>query len=377
MESSDRHSVNADPAPRKERGTSGTGGCIHTAKMAFSVTLDFVRFMGESRPSNHRYLFPLSGAFGRALRDPLTKTMSRAVSCALSEISMGNWMTSISSNSRKRRKLIVYIILGLIVFVPVIQVYTARNYLDPNEPYFSGNFAVENPKSVETLTIVSYNIWFGEKIDQSVFELKEIDSQNELDIVLLQEMDEVGTERIARELKMNYVYFPAAIEPTYDKNFGNAILSRWPIIDSQKLILPHKSFSNRMNRIATRATIQIPGDIILVYSLHTESVFSLPRYRKEQYTVVLDDVNLEDEHVIVGGDFNSFSQSTVEELEDSFRQAGFVRASIDSGNSVVKFGIELTTDHIFAKGFIVEETGKLTGATASDHLPIWVTLIPK
>jgi endonuclease/exonuclease/phosphatase family metal-dependent hydrolase len=274
-------------------------------------------------------------------------------------------------------KIVVYAILGLIVLVPAIQAYTARNYLDPDDPYFSGNFAVENPKSGETLTIVSYNIWFGEDIDQALFEIVEIDSQNKLDIVLLQEMDEVGTERIARELKMNYVYFPAAIEPTYDKNFGNAILSRWPIIDSQKLILPHKSFSNRMNRIATRATIEIAGDNILVYSLHTESIFSLPRYRKEQYTTVLDDINLEDKHVIIGGDFNSFTQAAVKELEDTFIQSGFVRASKDTGSSVVKFGIELSSDHIFTKGFIVEKAGKLEGATASDHLPIWVTLIPK
>ena len=286
-------------------------------------------------------------------------------------------MKSINFSNRKRTRLLAFGILGLVVLLLAIQAYTARNYLDPNDPYFSGNFATGNPKIVKALTIVSYNIWFGEEIDQALSEMKEINSQNELDIVLLQEMDEVGTEQMARELKMNYVYFPAAIEPTYDKNFGNAILSRWPIIDSQKLILPHKSFSNRMNRIATGATIRIPGDNILVYSLHTESVFSLSRYRKEQYTAVLDDVNPDAKLVIVGGDFNSFTKATVEELEDVYKQAGFVRASKDSGSTVVKYGIELSSDHIFAKGFVVEETGKLIGATASDHLPIWVTLIPK
>jgi endonuclease/exonuclease/phosphatase (EEP) superfamily protein YafD len=34
------------------------------------------------------------------------------------------------------------------------------------------------------------------------------------------------------------------------------------------------------------------------------------------------------------------------------------------------------TDHIFTKGFVVIEAETLPGATASDHLPIWVTLIP-
>jgi endonuclease/exonuclease/phosphatase (EEP) superfamily protein YafD len=34
----------------------------------------------------------------------------------------------------------------------------------------------------------------------------------------------------------------------------------------------------------------------------------------------------------------------------------------------------VSSDHIFAKGFVVDETGTLAAATASDHLPIWVTL---
>jgi endonuclease/exonuclease/phosphatase family metal-dependent hydrolase len=265
----------------------------------------------------------------------------------------------------------------LVVLPPAIQAYTAINYPDRNYPYYSGTYAAESPNSVETLTVVSYNIGFARNIDQAVLEIKDIKSQKELDIILLQEMDEVGTEQIARKLQMNYIYFPAAIEPTYDKNFGNAILSRWPITNPQKLILPHKSFSNRMNRIATRATVRIPGIDILVYSIHTESVFTLPQYRKDQHKVVIDNIDLEARLVIVGGDFNSYTETAVEELEEDYKQAGFRRASEGSGPTVVKYGIEMSVDHIFTKGFIVEEAEELAGATASDHLPIWVTLMPK
>ena len=233
---------------------------------------------------------------------------------------------------------------------------------------------METPKPVETLTVLTYNIWFAENIDQAISEIKEIRSQKELDILLLQEMDETSTEQIARELQLNYVYFPAAIEPTYDKNFGNAILSRWPIVHSQKLILPHTSLSNRMNRIATRATLSIHGADILVYSTHTESIFSLPRFRKDQYTAVLDDIRPEDKFVIVGGDFNTFTEAAIEAIEEAYRQAGFIRASEESGYTIVKYGMELSPDHIFAKGFVLEEVGKLEGATASDHFPIWVIL---
>lgn len=285
-------------------------------------------------------------------------------------------MKPINFGNHKRIGFIAFVILGVIL-LSAIHAYTAKNYMDPNDPYYSQNYALENPKPVEALTIISYNIWFGEDIDQALLEIKEIKSQKEVDIILLQEMDEVGTEQMARELQMNYIYFPAAIEPTYDKNFGNAILSRWPIINPKKLILPHKSFSNRMNRIATRATIRIPGADIFVYSIHTESVFTFPRFREDQYTAILADIDPEAKLVIVGGDFNSFTKAAVEALEKEYRQVGLMRVSERGGYTFIKYGIEMFSDHIFAKGFIFKEAGKMARATASDHLPIWVTLMPK
>lgn len=253
------------------------------------------------------------------------------------------------------------------------QAYTAKNYPDPDQPFYSGEYAADPPKTVEALTVVSYNIWFGLNTEQALLELKAIHSQKELDIILLQEVDEVGVEQIARGLRMNYVYYPAAVEPTYDKNFGNAVLSRWPILDSHKLILPHKSFSNRMNRTATSATIRAHGTNILAYSTHTESIFTLPQFREDQYRAILEDLGHEDK-IIIGGDFNSFTKSGVKEIENAYAQAGFTRASMGSGHTVIKYGVEVTTDHIFTKGFVVEKAGTLAGAAASDHLPIWVTL---
>ena len=285
-------------------------------------------------------------------------------------------MQPINFRNRKRIRLAAFVFLGVIIWL-VMQAYTAENHIDPNDPSYSQNYAPENPIPIEELTIISYNIWFGEDIGQALSEIKEIKSQKEVDVILLQEMDEVGIEQMARELQMNYVYFPAAIEPTYDKNFGNAILSRWPIIHSKKLILPHKSFSNRMNRIATRATIRVPDGDILVYSVHTESVFTLPRFREDQYRSILDDIEPEARLVIVGGDFNSFTKADVEKLEKEYQQAGLIRVSEGSGYTFIKFGIEMSSDHIFAKGFVHNETGKMAEATASDHLPIWVTLLPK
>jgi endonuclease/exonuclease/phosphatase (EEP) superfamily protein YafD len=105
-----------------------------------------------------------------------------------------------------------------------------------------------------------------------------------------------------------------------------------------------------MNRIATKATIRIQGDDILVYSVHTESIFTLPRFRKDQYTAILDDIGPEDQLVIIGGDFNTFTEEAVKEIEEAYGQAGLLRVSEGSGHTIVKYGIEISSDHIFSKG---------------------------
>lgn len=77
----------------------------------------------------------------------------------------------------------------------------------------------------------------------------------------------------------------------------------------------------------------------------------------------------------LGGDFNSFTQADAEQIEEIYEQAGFIRASEASGNTIVKHGVGFPSDHIFAKGLVVKEAGKLEKAAASEHLPIWVTLV--
>jgi hypothetical protein len=123
------------------------------------------------------------------------------------------------------------------------------NYNDESEPVFIGSFAETPPDFSEDLTVISSNTHFVENIGLAIEELGEIPN---IDILLLQEVDEIETERIARALKQNYVYYPASVHTKHDKNFGNAILSNWPIKESEKLILPHENPKNGQIRIAGR-----------------------------------------------------------------------------------------------------------------------------
>ena len=57
-------------------------------------------------------------------------------------------------------------------------------------------------------------------------------------------MDAPRTDAVARHLQMNYVYYPGSVHEN-GRDFGNAVLSRWPIVADKKLILPHRDPERR------------------------------------------------------------------------------------------------------------------------------------
>ncbi|NOR90084.1 MAG: hypothetical protein GQ524_07495 [Anaerolineales bacterium] len=137
-------------------------------------------------------------------------------------------------------RVLIFCILA-IIFLGIFLRRQIVNYNDESEPVFIGSFAETPPDFSEDITVVSSNTHFVENIGLAIEELQELPK---IDILLLQEVDEIETDRIARALKHNYVYYPASVHTKHDKNFGNAILSSWPIKESEKLILPHENPKN-------------------------------------------------------------------------------------------------------------------------------------
>lgn len=282
-------------------------------------------------------------------------------------------------DKKRVARLFLFGCVGLMGFVFTIRVYATQNYSDPDGPRFVGNYA-ERDLSGEPATItrelgvVSYNIRYALNMDEAIAELETLSTEQRTDIILLQEMDEIGVEQVAKALGLNYVYYPAGIEPLYDHHFGNTILSPWPITNTQKLILPHKSFTTGLGRVATKATVTIQGTDIVVYSVHTETMLTLPRFRQDQFETILTDVEPDADYVIVGGDFNTVTQADAENLAQIFDEDGFAPTTAGLGNTYAKYQVEAIADHIFSKGFTVVASGKVADATASDHLPVWTRL---
>lgn len=250
------------------------------------------------------------------------------------------------------------------------------NYEDPIGPRYTGQYVKNEPSYSGSIKVVSYNIDFGEKVEQALTELTKIEDLQNPDILLLQEMNEEGVEQMAQALKMNFVYYPASIHK-HGRNFGNAILTTWPIKDDKKVILPHRAPLNRQMRISLAATLTINGLDILTHCAHTEIYMTTRRLRNAQVSAITDDVDTRNPYVIVGGDFNTVTNRGIRRLVEQFAEIGLTRASKGAGPTVKKLGFSpCAADHIFTRGMKVITYGSPNDTTASDHYPVWVQLTP-
>ncbi|MFN2221723.1 MAG: endonuclease/exonuclease/phosphatase family protein, partial [Candidatus Promineifilaceae bacterium] len=109
-------------------------------------------------------------------------------------------------------------LLGLLIVIrTLIASRSVINYTDPDWPSFEGSYAPKQPTFDGTLKAVTWNIAFAEKTEQAIAELSEMDRSRSADVLMLQEMDEEGTDQIARALGYNYVYYPASIHSHHDR----------------------------------------------------------------------------------------------------------------------------------------------------------------
>jgi len=248
-----------------------------------------------------------------------------------------------------------------------------KSYLSTEGPKFSQNYARSPATASDTLRVISFNIKFALKIQQAIEELKTTPELQAPDIILLQEMDEAGTDAIARALKLNYIYYPATVHPSSDRNFGNAILSKWPLHANRKILLPHKPIFSATRRIAVSSYVSHPNIEMLVFSVHTATVVLSAKRRQEQADSLLQSIAEEHDNIIIGGDFNTMFSQNVKDLEKTFSKNGFIRASREAGPTVRWSFINFNMDHLFTKGLDVIATGTVE-TMASDHKPLWVRL---
>jgi endonuclease/exonuclease/phosphatase family metal-dependent hydrolase len=206
-------------------------------------------------------------------------------------------------------------------------------------------------------------------VDEAVGVLRDTPALRQPDILALQEMDAEGTERIARALELNSIFFPAAVHPKTGRDFGNALLSPWPLEDARKLILPGQSRFTGLKRTATVATVCVPLGRVRAYSVHIETPIHLgARGRRAQVRAIVDDARDSPHPVVVAGDFNSRN------LSEPFEEAGYVWLTRNLRDTSRWWEL----DHVYARGLV--PPGPATAGVAedlydaSDHKPVWALL---
>jgi endonuclease/exonuclease/phosphatase family metal-dependent hydrolase len=209
------------------------------------------------------------------------------------------------------------------------------------------------PPNKDTLTVVTWNIrfgigrakWFGDSCGELVlFDTDEIQDGLELlaakitamdaDILLLQEVD-IDSKRSAYidqvqwlldNTAMNYGVYASMWEVQFVPsdglgrvNTGNAILSRWPLSEAERIQLSLRGDQDDLvrafyvRRNVLRAKVNYPGSLFWAVDIHA-SAFSNDDTKQKQYVEfkdVLDELNAQGEHFVSGGDLNELPPGAV------------------------------------------------------------------
>lgn len=247
---------------------------------------------------------------------------------------------------------------------------TGYNYPQAGGPRYAAPRPVAPVRDAgDTLRIVTFNIEYAQEVDSALKVLTRTPQISDPDIVLLQEMDEEGTRRVAEALQMGYVYYPASYRSGTERDFGNAVLARWPVEEDEKVVLPHHSVFTGSQRTATGVTLRIRDHRVRVYSVHLGTVVNQwPWHRDDQLRAVLEDAAPYD-RVIIGGDMNS---GGIGGLAVAW---GYDWPTRD-GPDTVRFW---RWDHIFTRGLGIPDRHAsgtvLDNHEASDHRPVWVRVV--
>ncbi len=249
---------------------------------------------------------------------------------------------------------------------------TGRNYTSSETPRYAGGFPAETiagSSAADTLLVASFNIEFSQQVDSAIAVLRREPALRDADVLLLQEMTAEATEAVAAALGLRYVYYPAFYHYRTRRDMGNAVLSRWPIIEDRKIVLPHRSRFVGTQRTATAATLQVGRQQVRVYSTHLGTMGDVaPAARREQLAAIMADAETYP-RVIMGGDMNDAG------VGETARARGYAWPT-RRGPATSSLG---RLDHIFFRGFAALDSAAAGTvedvSNASDHLPVWAAAI--
>jgi len=258
------------------------------------------------------------------------------------------------------------IISAVLLIVPLVMLLT-----------WSTPQPVEPAGGTRTVKIMTYNLHNGFNTDGrlDMEALAQVIEESGADVIGLQEVSRGWVingsvdmlQWLSQRLGMPYV-----AGPTEGLLWGNAILSRYPILNSENVPLPTDSLLLR--RGYTTAEIDIGSDTLQFIDTHLHQIEEDSEIRQEQVPPLIEAWNGAQRSVIVG-DFNAEPDSPEMRM---LADAGLVdlsaiigptpRYTFYSADPDQQIDYIWTSDDWIGSDFVIRQT------TASDHLPLVVTL---
>lgn len=227
----------------------------------------------------------------------------------------------------------------------------------------------------DTLRVMTYNLRFGELA--SMEEIAEYIRKENPDLVALQEVDwKTNRERAPRQNGVAMInaladrtdmfgLYGKAI-PYRDGYYGVGILSKYPVIGSQRILLPNPD-TTKEQRVMLMAEVELTDSMPLIF-ICTHLEVSSEEARIQQVRFIKRKVRtIQDKPIVIAGDFNARPDSKVicEEMK------GWVNAT----NSLNTFHTDNPTIKIDYIYFLPDQGLKMLStyrgeSKLSDHFPI-------
>jgi endonuclease/exonuclease/phosphatase family metal-dependent hydrolase len=269
-----------------------------------------------------------------------------------------NIFTKGNSGMKRRISLLVIILVCFFVYshVQLKSVHTWQSDVE------FGN----NNKN-DQLTVATYNIRYGKgldgrvNLDRTITTLKGLDA----DIISLQEVERFSVRsafrdqvtQIAKALNMNVIYYPTLSYPGL--YYGNVILSRFPIIDSDVL-----TFENiGENRSAIIAKIKVT-DEEQFYVFNTHLGLNKEE-RLRSINEIYEVMKKLDKPVVLTGDLNSTPEMNEYEI-----WKGLLSKSNQGIPLQTFYKKDWQIDYIFHSSHFLVHDVSVFESVASDHFPV-------
>ena len=229
--------------------------------------------------------------------------------------------------------------------------------------------AVPAARSADSLKIVTWNIKWGIEAEAAAEMLATVGELKDADIIVLQEMYEGAVEQVAARLGTGYVYYAATLHPRLKRHVGNAILSRWPITDDRKLVLPHDARFIGTGRAAVIGTVTVRGMPVRVYGVHFATAIAVgDNGIRDQLRTVMQNADSTMGPVLIAGDFNSTRAGGLLLDKGYTWHTRRIGPTAEGG---------LALDHIFTRSLSVASSrvGSIDRKNLpSDHRPVWALI---